>query len=80
MDPYVFARIWNNTLSEVNSTTTEVKINYTNYAASGNKTLTISGASSAKAGVMTVAQYNSLLKAVQDIAELRGRIEALEAK
>ena len=80
MDPYVFARIWNNTLSEVNSTTTEVKINYTNYAASGNKTLTISGASSAKAGVMTVALYNSLLKAVQDIAELRGRIEALEAK
>lgn len=80
MDNDVFRRINNHTLSEVNSTTNEVNINYTNFGADGNKKLTISKATSAKAGVMTAGQYNDLNKAVKDIASLRARIEALEAK
>ena len=63
MDPYVFARIWNNTLYTSN-TKDAVVVNYTNYAASGNKTLTIEKATSAKAGVMTAADktYLDILK------------------
>lgn len=63
MDPYVFARIWNNTLYTSN-TKDAVVVNYTNYAASGNKTLTIEKATSAKAGVMTAADktYLDMLK------------------
>ncbi len=80
MDNDVFRRINNHTLSEVNSTTNEVNINYTNFGADGNKKLTISKATSAKAGVMTAGQYNDLNQAVKDIASLRKRIEALEAK
>lgn len=80
MDNDVFRRINNHTLSEVNSTTNEVNINYTNFGAYGNKKLTISKATSAKAGVMTAGQYNDLNQAVKDIASLRARIEALEAK
>lgn len=80
MDNDVFRRINNHTLSEVNSTTNEVNINYTNFGADGNKKLTISKATSAKAGVMTAGQYNDLNQAVKDIASLRARIEALEAK
>ena len=80
MDKDVFRRINNQTLSEVNSTTNEVNINYTNLGADGNKKLTISKATSAKAGVMTAGQYNDLTQAVKDIASLRARIEALEAK
>lgn len=80
MDNDVFRRINNHTLSEVNSTTNAVNINYTNLGADGNKQLTISKATSAKAGVMTADQYNNLNQAVKDIASLRARIEALEAK
>ena len=80
MDKDVFRRINNQTLSEVNSTTDAVNINYTNFGADGNKKLTISKATSAKAGVMTAGQYNDLNQAVKDIASLRARIEALEAK
>lgn len=80
MDNDVFRRINNHTLSEVNSTTNAVNINYTNFGADGNKKLTISKATSAKAGVMTAGQYNDLNQAVKDIASLRARIEALEAK
>lgn len=80
MDNDVFRRINNHTLSEVNSTTNEVNINYTNFGADGNKKLTISKATSAKAGVMTAGQYNDLNQAVKDIESLRARIEALEAK
>lgn len=52
MDPYVFARLRNNTMVTAN-TANAVVINYTNFEASGNKTLTIERASSAKAGVVT---------------------------
>ena len=80
MDNDAFRRINNQTMSEVNSTTNAVNINYTNLGADGNKQLTISKATSAKAGVMTADQYNNLNQAVKDIASLRARIEALEAK
>lgn len=59
-DHYVHARLMNNTLYEGSSTTDAVVINYTNFAASGNKTFKLTAASSAKAGVMTSEQYNQL--------------------
>lgn len=60
MDKFVFARILNNNLAEGLSTTDNVIVNYTNFAASGNKQLVISKATSAKAGVMTAAQATQL--------------------
>lgn len=60
MDKFVFARILNNTLAEGLSTTDNVIVNYTNFAASGNKQLVLTKATSAKAGVMTAAQATQL--------------------
>lgn len=85
MDHYVHARLMNHTLVEANSTTDAVKVNYTNFAASGNKTLTLTAATSAKAGVMTVdhvqkldgaiVMVNDLKKASSDTNERIGNIE-----
>lgn len=60
MDNYVYARVLNHTIQESGSTTSGVVIHYTNFAASGDRTFTITAASSAKAGVMTTDQYNQL--------------------
>ena len=55
MDKYVFARILNHNLAEGQSTTDKVIVNYTNFADSGNKQLELTKATTAKAGVMSVA-------------------------
>lgn len=79
MDNILYRRITNHTLTTANSADAVV-ISYTNFDTGGNKTLTIERATSAKAGVMTAGQYNDLTQAVKDIASLKARIEALEAK
>lgn len=80
MDKYVFARILNHNLAEGQSTTDKVIVNYTNFAESGNKQLEITKATTAKAGVMSVAQVTALNKASEDIQTLTERIVALEKK
>ncbi len=80
MDKYVFARILNHNLTEGQSTTDKVIVNYTNFAESGNKQLEITKATTAKAGVMSVAQVTALNKASEDIKALTERIVALEKK
>lgn len=72
-----FSRLINTTLSEANSTASQVGINYPNYAEGGVKTLFITAATSAKAGVMTAAQYNQL-KSLSE-ASLSSRITDLES-
>lgn len=59
MDNTFYRRINNNTLTTTNSADAVV-INYTNFDTGGNKTLTIEKATSAKAGVMTVADKSKL--------------------
>lgn len=71
-DHFVHARLMNHTLVEANSTTDAVKVNYTNFADSGNKTLTLTAATSAKAGVMTVEQ-------VKKLGDLNNRVINLES-
>lgn len=61
MNKDVFKRILYHTHYENGSSTTEVRIKYTNYETGGTNDLTITAASSAKAGVMTSDQYNQLL-------------------
>lgn len=71
------SRLNNTTFGEANSTTDKVAINYPNYASGGNKTMYITAATSAKAGVMTAAQYNQL-KSLSD-AKLNSRVTNLES-
>ena len=80
MDKFVYARILNHNLAEGQSTTDKVIVNYTNFAESGNKQLEITKATTAKAGVMSVAQVTALNKASEDIQTLTERIVALEKK
>ena len=80
MDKFVYARILNHNLAEGQSTTDKVIVNYTNFAESGNKQLEITKATTAKAGVMSVAQVTALNKASEDIKALKERIVALEKK
>ena len=80
MDKFVYARILNHNLTEGQSTTDKVIVNYTNFAKSGNKQLEITKATTAKAGVMTAAQVTALNKASEDIKALKERIVALEKK
>ena len=80
MDKFVYARILNHNLTEGQSTTDKVIVNYTNFAESGNKQLEITKATTAKAGVMSVAQVTALNKASEDIKALTERIVALEKK
>lgn len=71
MNKDVFKRVLYHTHYESGSTTTAVKIKYTNYETGGTNDLTITAASSAKAGVMTADQYNKYL---QIATYLRGYI------
>ena len=84
MDKYVFARILNHNLAEGQSTTDKVIVNYTNFAESGNKQLELTKATTAKAGVMTVAHVTALNKASEDIQalneSLQGFMETLTAQ
>lgn len=75
MDKYVYARILNHNLAEGQSTTDKVIVNYTNFADSGNKQLELTKATTAKAGVMTVAQVNALNKASEDIQTLNESLQ-----
>ena len=60
MNPYVYARLNNHTLTEGLSTLDEVKVNYTRFDESGNKVLTLTKATTAKAGVMTAGDKKRL--------------------
>lgn len=60
MNPYVYARLNNHTLTEGLSTLDEVRVNYTRFDDSGNKVLTITKATTAKAGVMTAGDKKRL--------------------
>ena len=80
MNPSVYARLNNHTLTEGQSTLDAVKVNYTRFDDSGNKVLTLTKATTAKAGVMTAAQVTALNKAIEDITAQAGRIAALEKK
>ena len=60
MNPYVYARLNNHTLTEGLSTLDEVKVNYTRFDDSGNKVLTLTKATTAKAGVMTAGDKTLL--------------------
>lgn len=62
MNKDVFKRVLYHTHYESGSTTTAVKIKYTNYETGGTNDLTITAASSAKAGVMTADQYNKYIE------------------
>lgn len=80
MNPYLYARLNNHTLTEGQSTLDAVEVNYTRFDDSGNKVLTLTKATTAKAGVMTAAQVTALNKAIEDIQTLNERIVALEKK
>lgn len=80
MSPYLYARLNNHTLTEGQSTLDAVEVNYTRFDDSGNKVLTLTKATTAKAGVMTAAQVTALNKAIEDIQTLNERIVALEKK
>lgn len=67
-----FKRLINTTLSEVGSTTSAVNITYPNYASGSTKTLTITAATSAKAGVMTTDH-------VKQLGDHNNRITSLES-
>ena len=60
MNPYVYVRLNNHTLTEGLSTLDEVKVNYTRFDDSGNKVLTLTKATTAKAGVMTAGDKKRL--------------------
>lgn len=82
MDKYVFARILNNNLEEGQSTTDKVIVNYTNFAASGNKQLELTKATSAKAGVMTAAdktKLDNLTAYARDLGNFESEEAALDA-
>ena len=69
-----FTRMNNATLTEANSSTTEVKINYPDYSNGGTKTLTLTSATSAKAGIMTSATYNTIMTSVQRIDDVNSKV------
>lgn len=60
MNPYLYARLNNHTLTEGLSTLDEVRVNYTRFDDSGNKVLTLTKATTAKAGVMTAGDKKRL--------------------
>lgn len=65
-----FSRLNNTTFCEANSTTDKVAINYPDYASGGNKTMYITAATSAKAGVMTTDHVKQLSDHVNRIINL----------
>lgn len=78
MNPYMYARLNNHNLREGQSTLDEVKVNYTRFDASGDKVLTLTKATSAKAGVMT-AQDKTKLDNLTAYARDLGNFESEEA-
>lgn len=73
MQKDMLVRLRNATQTET-GTTTAVNITYPNFANGGTKTLTLTAATTAKAGVMTVDQVNALTKATTDISSLNSRV------
>lgn len=76
----VYSRLDNFALREENSTTDVVNIVTPIFTTGGTRSFPIGKATTAKAGVMTVAQVNALNKASEDIQTLNERIVALEKK
>lgn len=76
----VYRRLDNFSLREENSTADAVNIVTPIFTTGGTRSFPISKATTAKAGVMSVAQVTALNKASEDIQALKGRIVALEKK
>lgn len=81
-----FTRLINTTLTESGSTTTAVNITYPNYSDGSTKTLTLTPATTAKAGIMTTAHVNELSTlrtdmngCQQTIADIQDDIRAIKA-
>lgn len=66
----MLVRLRNTTLTEVNSTTDKVVVSYPNYANGSTKSLEITKATTAKAGVMTALQVQSLNSLSSHIIDL----------
>lgn len=75
----MLVRLRNTTLTEVNSTTTAVNITYPNYANGATKTLTLTPATTAKAGIMTTAQVDDLAYCKTKVTDLNNRVISLES-
>ena len=76
----VYRRLDDFSLREENSTADAVKIVTPIFTTGGTRSFSISKATTAKAGVMSVAQVTALNKASEDIQALKERIVALEKK
>lgn len=76
----VYRRLDDFSLREENSTADAVNIVTPIFTTGGTRSFPISKATTAKAGVMSVAQVTALNKASEDIKALTGRIVALEKK
>lgn len=75
----MLVRLRNTTLTEVSSTTTAVNITYPNYANGSTKTLTLTPATTAKAGIMTTAHVNDLNNCKATVSDLNNRVINLES-
>ena len=69
-----FTRLINTSLSEGSSTAKEVRVNYPDYSNGGTKTLTLTSATSAKAGIMTAATYNTISTSVQRLSDIDAKV------
>lgn len=76
----VYRRLDSFSLREENSTADAVNIVTPIFTTGGTRSFPIGKATTAKAGVMTVAQVNALNKASEDIQTLKERIVTLEKK
>ena len=76
----VYRRLDNFSLREENSTADAVNIVTPIFTTGGTRSFPIGKATTAKAGVMSVAQVNALNKASEDIQTLKERIVTLEKK
>lgn len=79
MNPYLYARLNNHTLTESQSTLDAVKVNYTRFDDSGNKVLTLTKATTAKAGVMTADDKTYLEKLKPWLRDSLGSFDSSEA-
>lgn len=76
MNPFVYARLMNNTLSESGSTPSEVHVTYSNFEQSGTKTFIISQATPLKAGVMTAEHCSALERNSADISTINATLQS----
>lgn len=76
MNPFVYARLMNNTLSENGSTPSEVHVTYSNFERSGTKTFIISQATPLKAGVMTAEHCSALERNSADISMINATLQS----